>query len=179
MGQGFSPRDDALQVDGSGYTQDLRDLALELGTQLPFAPAARLFAKATGAPISATTVRRWTETVGELAVTLADEENAQLRQTLPEPPVTTSPVVMETDGAMVPVLAGHWAEVKLLVRGCPEATATGAVRLTDLSSVARLADADTFIAQVHRECHRRGVETAPAVAAVPDGAIWLQGLVDA
>jgi hypothetical protein len=177
--QDFSPLDDALQVDGSGYTQDLRDLALELGTLLPFAPAARLFAKATGARLSAATVRRWTETVGELAVTLADEENALLQEHLPEPPETTSPLVLEADGAMVPLLDGQWAEVRLLVIGQPPPSAEPARHLTELSYVARLSDADTFIQQVHRECHRRGVETAPAVAAVQDGAVWLQGLVDA
>lgn len=166
-------------MDGSGYTPDLRDLALELGTHLPFTPAARLFAKATGATLSAATMRRWTEEVGELAVTLADEENADLRTRLPAPPVTTTPVVLEADGAMVPLLDGQWAEVKLLVIGRPPSATEPPGHLTALSYVARLADAETFTADVHRECHRRGVETAPAVAAVQDGAVWLQGLVDA
>ena len=43
---------------------------------------------------------------------------------------------------------------------------------------ARLADADTFATQALVELHRQGVDGAQAVAAVQDGALWLQGFVD-
>jgi len=52
------------------------------------------------------------------------------------------------------------------------------VRTRHVSSFARLADAQTFGTQALGELHRRGVEVAGAVAAVQDGAPWLQGFVD-
>jgi hypothetical protein len=52
------------------------------------------------------------------------------------------------------------------------------VRTTALSYFARLADAESFGRQALGELHWRQVEQAGAVAAVQDGAPWLQGFVD-
>jgi hypothetical protein len=52
------------------------------------------------------------------------------------------------------------------------------VRLEQVSYFARLADAEAFSRQALGELHRRGVFHAGAVAAVQDGAPWLQGFVD-
>src|SRR5205823_5725007 len=49
---------------------------------------------------------------------------------------------------------------------------------TDLSYFARMTDADTFGRLATLETHRRGTETAGTVAAVMDGAVWQQGVVD-
>jgi hypothetical protein len=49
---------------------------------------------------------------------------------------------------------------------------------TALSSCARRADVDQFNEAVLGELHRCGIETAGQVAAVSDGAEWIQGFVD-
>jgi hypothetical protein len=83
--------------------------------------------------------------------------------------------------------SGEWAEVKLLSVGVPAArpaagrgdeTPATAGRTQQVSYCARLADAETFGRQARVEWHRRGLDAAGAVAAVQDGAPWLQGFVD-
>jgi hypothetical protein len=134
-------------------------------------------ARLTGVHVSAALVRRLTEAVGATAVAQADAEVAHLEQTLPPPPVSPERLVLGADGAMVPLVGGEWAEVKLVSIGEPVAEAA-AVRTQHVTYFARLADAATFTTQALGELHRRGVETADVVAAVQDGAVWLQGFVD-
>src|SRR5438309_2156792 len=54
----------------------------------------------------------------------------------------------------------------------------GEVCTQHLSYFSRLSDATSFAHAALVETHRRGLETATEVAAVQDGAEWLQGLVD-
>jgi len=51
------------------------------------------------------------------------------------------------------------------------------VRCERVSYFARMADADTFGERASFEIRRRDVNQAPAVAAVNDGAEWIQGFV--
>jgi hypothetical protein len=83
---------------------------------------------------------------------------------------------------MVPLVHGDWAEVKTLVVG---AVATTIVREGEvvapthaLSYFSRLTDAESFQQLTLGELYRRGVETANQVAAVSDGAEWIQGVID-
>lgn len=162
-----------------------------LGATLPFAQAAALVGELTGIPVSASTVRRQTEAVGATAVAAAEVEVARLERETPAPPTRPARLVLGADGAMVPLVGGRWGEVKLLTIGVPtDPTApaapadvpavpgAGTRRTGELSYFARLADAATFGRQALGEVHRRGVEGAGAVAAVQDGAVWLQGFVD-
>jgi hypothetical protein len=180
---------------------------VRLGAELPFARAAFWLEELTGLAVSAASVRRHTEAVGATAVAQAAAEVARLGRETPgretpgretpgretpgretpgreTPEVQPARLVLGADGAMVPLLGGEWAEVKLLSIGEPSA-ASGAgsgsrsdVRAQHVSYFARLADAETFGAQALVELYRRGVEAAGAVAAVQDGAPWLQGFVD-
>jgi hypothetical protein len=54
----------------------------------------------------------------------------------------------------------------------------GEIRTQHLSSFSRLSAVESFEEAALVETHRRGVEKAPAVCAVQDGAEWLPGLVD-
>ena len=160
-----------------------------LGAPLPFAQAADLLQELTGIHVRAATVRRQTEALGATAVALVAAEVERLEQDTPPPPLGPAQLVLGADGAMVPLVRGEWAEVKLLTLGEPrpgraaaapvagsEPTTTS--RTERLSYCARLADAETFGRQALVELHRRGLETAGAVAAVQDGAPWLQRFVD-
>jgi hypothetical protein len=192
VGPGVSPLDEALGLSGSRYSPRVLGWLARLGATVPFAEAAALLAELTGIRVSAATVRRQTEALGATALALAEAEVARLEQEWPLPPVAPDRLVVSVDGAMVPLRGGEWAEVKLVSVGEPEsraapagegnraAGASGArgVRTGHLSYFARLDDAETFGRQALGELHRRGLERAGAVAAVQDGAVWLQGFMD-
>jgi hypothetical protein len=84
----------------------------------------------------------------------------------------------------VPLLHGEWAEVKTLALGVigepvsQEKQGEWVAPTRELSYFSRLADADTFGRLALVETQRRGTESAGEVAAVTDGAEWVQGLID-
>ncbi len=80
---------------------------------------------------------------------------------------------------MVPLRQGEWAEVRTLAIAEPQAPGPdGAVHTRAISYFSRLTDAETFGQLALSEIARRGVLTAKEVAAVMDGAEWLQGFID-
>ena len=177
MGSGISPLDEALGLGDSRYSPRVLSWLARLGATLPFAQAAALLEELTGIHVSTATVRRQTEAVGATAVALADAEVERIEQEWPEAPVAPARLVTGADGAMIPLRHGEWAEVKLVSVGEPVPEAAG-VRTGHLSYFARLSDAETFGRQALGELHRRGLERAGEVAAVQDGALWLQGFLD-
>jgi hypothetical protein len=83
---------------------------------------------------------------------------------------------------MVPLVGGEWAEVRTLAVGeahLPQ-TAEGdrAATTEHLSYFSRLQDADSFTRAALVETERRGLYQARAVAAVGDGAEWVQSFND-
>ena len=97
----------------------------------------------------------------------------------PEEPASER-MVMSSDGSMVPLVGGVWAEVKVVAIGAverrrrkdEEQTVT-----TNLTYFARMAPAATFADQASAELRRRGIERATEVCAIQDGAEWIQGFV--
>ncbi len=79
---------------------------------------------------------------------------------------------------MGPLVGGEWAEVKTLVVGEVAVNEAGEARVEHLSYCSRLADVAGFEQATLLEMHRRGLEHAGQVAAVTDGAEWLQGFID-
>ena len=75
---------------------------------------------------------------------------------------------LSADGAMVPLVAGAWAEVKTLAIGevAARRDADGLLEAhtTNLTYFSRLADAETFTHQAYVEAHQRGTETATVCA---------------
>jgi hypothetical protein len=184
---GISPLDEALGLTTSQLSPGVLRRLVHLGADLPFAQAAARLEELTGVVTSPTTVRRLTEGVGATAVALEDVEVDRLEREAPAPPAAPERLVLGADGAMVPLVGGEWAEVKLLSIGVPTGVPTGQAggaphrqtgSLAARSYCARLSDAETFGRHALAEVHRRGVEAATAVAAVQDGAPWLQGFVD-
>lgn len=93
---------------------------------------------------------------------------------------TTVRLVISSDGAFVPLMGGVWEEVKMLVVGEvePEQREEEEIHTSKLSYFSRLADAETFGELATVETERREGVQAKEVAAVQDGAVWLQGMVD-
>lgn len=158
------------------------EVLARLGALLSFEQVPEHLAFFTGAPLSRETTRRLTETAGAQLVAVETAEVAALEATLPNPPPGPPVQQLSVDGAMVPLVGGQWSEVKLLAVGTvttlPDRDGLPHARTTDLSYFARLADADTFGRLATVETHRRGTTTAGQVAAVQDGAVWQQGVVD-
>jgi hypothetical protein len=95
-----------------------------------------------------------------------------------------SPMAMSADGAMVFVRGKGWQEVKTLVLAEVEPMPTETERRAREkrtcahSTFSRLSSAEPFSELCSGEISRRGIERAPRVCAIQDGALWLQGFVD-
>jgi hypothetical protein len=116
----WSPTDQTLGVQAQQrISTSLRDWLVTLGTLLPFDTATEQLVSLTGVAVSAETVRRTTETAGEVLDARLRDEAAIVEQTkAPAGPVDPAPeqLVAETDGVMVRYQDG-WHEVKLGVVG--------------------------------------------------------------
>ena len=114
------------------------------------------------------------------AVQLAEVE--QIEQHWPAVEAGPDKLVVSADGVMVPLVGGEWAEVKTVVVGeVGEPAPLRGERVVpthSLSYFSRLSDADTFGRLTLGELYRRRVETAGQIAAVSDGAEWIQSFVD-
>ncbi len=87
---------------------------------------------------------------------------------------------MSSDGSMVPLVRGVWAEVKVMAIGAVERRRRKdeeQIVTTQLTYFARMAPAATFADQASAEVRRRGIERAKDVCAIQDGAEWIQGFV--
>jgi len=164
------------------WSPRLVEAIVRLSTCLPFEQVPDHFAFFRDVPVSRDTARRLTELAGTHLLALEDAELAALLATLPAPPLGPAVQQLSADGAMVPLVGGAWTEAKLLAIGTvttvPDATGMPAPQTTALSYLARVADAARFSQIATLETHRRGTTTAGLVAAVMDGAVWLQGLID-
>jgi hypothetical protein len=114
-------------------------------------------------------------------------EQAHPQQGIPRFPLPAAQpaehMAMGSDGGMVPLQGGIWAEVKTAVFACVGTSPShqsGAqdVKTQQQSYFARLADAQTFVDLASIEVERRGIAHAKKVCAIQDGAEWLQGFVD-
>jgi hypothetical protein len=164
------------------WSPRLVEAIVRVGMLVPFEQAPEQLTFFTGVAISRDTVRRLTETAGTHLLALDDADLATLLATLPAPSAGPAVQQLSADGAMVPLVGGAWTEAKLLAIGTVTTTADAAglptPHTTDLSYLARVADASSFVQLATLETHRRGTATAGTVAAVMDGAVWLQGLID-
>jgi hypothetical protein len=160
----------------------LQDHLAHLSVWMPFGKAAALLACFTQTRVSESTAQRHTEAVGLAYDAVQMAESERIERDWPEVGAGPEKLVVCADGAMVPLLHGEWAEVKTLVVGeiaaAPEPDGEGDVQTGALSYFSRMTDADTFQRLTLGELYRRRLETATQVAAVSDGAEWIQGFLD-
>lgn len=147
---------------------------------MPFVHAAEELEAILGVQVSQSTVRRLTEEAGTLC---CQQQNEAV--VLPSTQETAAtPMVMSADGAMVHIRGNGWQEVKTLVIAKVEPRPSTAKahapdpRTSAHTVFSRLTDAETFSDLCSGEISRRGIDQAPSVCAVQDGAVWLQGFVD-
>jgi hypothetical protein len=174
----FFPLDEELGLSSSDLTPHAHEGLVRLAAWVPFEPAAHLLEGLLGVQVSKASTRRFTLQAGEAAVQEWKEQTEKLTQGLPQAPRRAQKQVMSADGAMVPLVGGVWAEVKTLVLGEVHASEAGEAQLQELSYCSRLSDVLGFEQATLLEIQRRGLEQADEVAAVVDGAEWLQEFID-
>ncbi len=149
-----------------------------VGTLLPFAYGSDLLERISGVRVPAASVRRVAQAAGRevaaLEAATADRIARELPPAVPGPPRQ----LLSGDGVMVPLVGGDWREVKLAVFGTLGTTAGGEPTAKELSYVAAVAEVSTFSHALLGEAHRRGLERAEVVAAVSDGVVWCQQVID-
>lgn len=164
-----------------GWSPTLLRLGVWLGAKLSFAEAADFLTQCTGTRLSAATVRRATIASGEAVRQLAEQRIATLEAgTEVVPSVPTELLQVSVDGSMLPMVGGDWREARLAAIGVvrPDATDPSTVRTTHLSYTAALCSAEAFGREALPEVVRRGLDQAPRVVAVSDGAPWIQTWLD-
>jgi hypothetical protein len=183
VGPGFSPLDEELGLLPGNLTPRLQEALVRLSTHIrSFAKAARELTWFTGASVHADTARQRTETAGSVLVAYETQEAARILHEHPAPACTPDTLIFSVDGAMIPLVHGHWSEVRTLAVGevqPPSPTPAGpVVHTSSLSYFSRRTDSTTFGELATLELHRRGIEGARRVGALVDGALWCQSFVD-
>lgn len=180
--RGFSPLDEELDLLPGALTPSLQEDIVRLGTWMSFRRVVGEVQHFRHTDVSKSTIERLTEKAGAAYVAVQTSEVERIECELPTPPLGPAQQFLSVDGAMVPVVGGEWAEVRTLVIGdvLPPQQVKGGqiVRTENHSYFSRMLDANTFARVALVETQRRGVETAQAVAAVTDGAEWIQKFLD-
>ncbi len=178
----FFPLDEELELLPGKLTPCGHERLVRLSSYLPFEKAAELFEEFMGIKISKDVGQRYTEEAGAMYEELQREEMEEIQKKRPRATAKPKRLQVSADGAMVPLLHGIWAEVKTLVIGevQPAVLKDGEreVRTRNLSYFSRKVSSEEFESLSLVEMHRRGVENAKEVAAVMDGAEWLQSFTD-
>ena len=180
----FSPLDEQLGLRPKvGFTPKVEEGMARLGTWMPFRAAQRELAFFLGIEVAEASVRQITERAGAAQVQVQAEEVEALLTERPESPSGPEVHLLSLDGALIQLVTGEWKEVKTLAVGVvgtakkkPEEEEQ--VQTTALSYFSRMSEAEVFQQEALGEVYRRGVEKAPIVCAVSDGADWIQKWVD-
>lgn len=180
--RGFFPLDEELALLPGSLSPHTHENLVRLGAWMPFEKAAGLLSDILKVEVSKSKGERCTEAAGAAYVAIQAEEADEIERHAPPAAKGSEKMVFSADGAMVPLLHGEWAEVKTLVIGDVIAPVLErgewAVHTRNLSYFSRLVTSERFEHLTLSEVHRRGIENSPQVAAVMDGAEWLQSLTD-
>lgn len=151
---------------------------MSMSSELPFGRVVQHLERTLGVVVHASTARRQALAVGQRVL---EGQNTQAQPLCACPEEQASErMAMSSDGSMVPLVGGVWAEVKVVAIGEVERRRRkdeDQIVTMQLTYFARLADAATFADQASAELRRRGIERAKQVCAIQDGAEWIQGFV--
>jgi hypothetical protein len=167
-----------LQVPDGHLLPHAQEALVSLGSELPFGRVTEHLKRMLGVVVHASTTRRQRLSVGQRMLQIQNEQ-AQPLAACPEEQAAER-MAMSSDGAMVPLVGGVWAEVKGVAIGAVERRrhkGEEEIVTTKLTYFARMAPAATFADQASAEVRRRGIERAKHVCAIQDGAEWIQDFV--
>ena len=176
-GPGFPPLAERLDLEPGAASPWLQKGMSWRGADVPYARATTLCRHFTCSTLSRSTVRR---TTVASARTVQQVTAAATAVAAPSGPPSVLPMQVSVDGSMLAIIDEGWREARVARLGVvsPDSSAPDAVRTTQLSYAAALGDAQTFQTVALPEVLHRGLEQAPQVAAVSDGATWIQDFVD-
>ncbi len=178
MAAGFFPLDQELQVPDGHLLPHAQQTLVSMSSELPFERAVKHLERTLGVVVHASTARRHTLALGQRMLEVQNTQ-AQPLSACPEEPAPER-MAMSSDGSMVPLVGGVWAEVKVVAIGeveCRTRKGEEQIVTTQITYFARMAPAATFADQASAELRRRGIERAKRVCAIQDGAEWIQGFV--
>ncbi len=183
MGRLLFPLDEELGLLAGRYTPRLQEAMTRLGSKLPFQEAADELVAGYHTAISEPTCRRTTHRSGHAAEAIACAEVERLEKEAPDPEAAPDKMLVSADGSYIHLTDGNWQEVKSVATGefGSEEQTTGAeqlVKTTAISYFTRSYEIRDFERHALGELHRRGLENAPTVVAVNDGAQWIQSFID-
>ena len=182
VGKAFSPLDEELGLIGGRLTPHAHECLVRFASWMPFEKAAQELAFVLKVTVSEPTARRYTEAAGEAYVSCQTAGVERLERETPAVEPGPERLFFSADGAMIPLVGGEWREVKTMVIGELGTPVweqdEWVVHSREHSYFSRLAEASDFRRLALVETHRRGVEKAPVIAAVTDGAEWEQGFID-
>jgi hypothetical protein len=180
VGRVFSPLDEELALLPGTLAPRQQSHLVRLGSWMPFRHAGRVLEDLLGVYVSPETARRLCEAVGKRVEEKQTAEAQQPWKEEADAPENTCRMAISADGAMVPLRAGEWAEVRTVAIGeVPAASANAEkVHVEHLSYFSRMTDAAHFTDLAEVETRRRHVVQAKEVCAVMDGADWLQSFVE-
>jgi hypothetical protein len=145
---GFFPLDQELQVPDGHLLPHAQDTLVSMSSELPFRRAVAHLERTLGVVVHASTARRQTLAVGQRMLE-GQNQQAQPLSACPQEPAAER-MAMSSDGSMVPLVGGVWAEVKVVAIGEVQRRRRKdeeQIVTRDLTYFARLADAATFADQ--------------------------------
>src|SRR6516162_3385533 len=113
-GRVFSPLDEELALLPGTLAPRQQSHLVQLSSWMPFRHASRVLEDLLGVYVSPETARRLCEEVGKR---VEEKQTAQAQQPWKEEaraPENNCRMAISADGAMVPLTAGEWAEVRTL-----------------------------------------------------------------
>ena len=105
VGLGFSPLDEELELLAGGLPPSLQEALVRLGVWMPFEQAGAMLVEFMRlSAVRERTVRRHTEEAGAAYVATQAQAVTDMEQDLAPPPPGPAKLVLEVDGAMVPLV---------------------------------------------------------------------------
>ena len=191
-GAGFFPLDEKLNLQPGSLTPLQLDHLVHFSTFHSFEKATKMMIKHHGVYVSVSTSRRQTEDIGASAEFVQNEEaKAKLLQKSSDlerdvKKKKAAKLVVSNDGAHISLRGNVWGEVKTMALGEVQENKRRSkqrpnqeVKLVNISYFSRMIDSDTFIELITGELDRRRFFDADLVAAIQDGAEWIQSLITA
>jgi len=191
-GAGFFPLDEKLHLQPGSLTPLQLDHLANFSVNQSFEKATRMMSQHHGVQVSASTSRRQTEGLGASAEFIQNKEGkANLLQRSSDSERDSRKkkavkLVISNDGAHISLRGKIWAEVKTMALGEVEENKCRSkqrphqeVKMVNISYFSRMTDSNTFIELITGELERRAFFDADLVAAIQDGAEWIQSLIAA
>ncbi|KAG8526084.1 uncharacterized protein KY384_000076 [Bacidia gigantensis] len=168
--QGFCPLDRQLQMGSGQCSVTVAALLARFAAYLPFETAARELELVCGIRLSAATLRRQAEAVGEHLAREWQQKEARL-WAQPEREASARPrqLHLTCDGVMVHV-GGTWREAKI---GCAYERAEDKAGVKNATYYATLLPSQPFGKRLRTLGHEAGAENCGKVGFVADGAEWI------